>query len=173
MQAHNMRTNSDRLVAPLIAALLAIAIMGWWLLFTASFSLHELVLGAAFTALTLLVTALAWRGMGVFFTPTLAQVACLWRIPWYVLHDSVEVTLILLKDMTGIQRAGSHFRATGFPCEEGSHDSERVVLATAGTSVTPSIIVLGIAQDRLLLHQLQRSPLPRMIRELRDLEDRQ
>lgn len=167
-----MGKNPDRLVAPLIAVLLAIAIMGWWLLFTASFSLHELVLGAAFTALTLGVTALAWRGMGVFFAPTVAQVARLWRLPWHVLHDSLEVTLILLKDMTGIRRAGSHFRAVSFPCEAGSNDSERAVLATAGTSVTPSIIVLGIAEDRLLLHQLQRSPLPRMIWELRDLEER-
>lgn len=144
----------------------SIVTMGFWVLFTGSFSLHELVLGAAFTALTLGVTSLAWRDMGILFKPTVRQVFCLWRIPWYVLHDSVEVSLVLAKDMMGIREAGSHFRAVTFPSDTEKHDIARAVLATTGTTMTPSTIVLGVEDDRLLLHQLQRSSLPKMIADL-------
>jgi len=143
-----------------------IVTMGCWVLFTGSFSLHELVLGAAFTALTLGVTALAWRNMGILFSPTVRQVFCLWRIPWYVLHDSMEVSMILAKDMLGIREAGSHFRAVTFPSDTEKHDIARAVLATTGTTMTPSTIVLGVEDDLLLLHQLQRSSLPKMIADL-------
>lgn len=164
-----MRKNPNSLAAhSLIAASLGVAIMALWLLFTGSFKFHELLLGASFTILTLLLTALAWRDMGVFFIPTLKQVACLRRLPWYVLRDSIQVTIVLLKDITGIRRAGSHFRAVRFPCS-GSQLRERTVLAAAGTTVTPSTIVLGIADDHLLFHELQRSPVPQMILDLRDL----
>jgi multisubunit Na+/H+ antiporter MnhE subunit len=143
-----------------------IVTMGCWVLFTGMFSLHELIVGAAFTALTLAVTALAWRNMGILFLPTVRQVLCLWRLPWYVLHDSVEVSLILVKDMLGIREAGSHFRAVCFPFDPEHDDTARAVLATTGTTMTPSTIVLGVADNRLLLHQLQRSPLPKMIADL-------
>jgi multisubunit Na+/H+ antiporter MnhE subunit len=143
-----------------------IVTMGCWVLFTGTFSLHELIVGAASTALTLAVTALAWRNMGILFLPTVRQVFCLWRLPWYVLHDSVEVSLILAKDMFGIREAGSHFRAVIFPSDPEHADTARAVLATTGTTMTPSTIVLGVADNRLLLHQLQRSPLPKMIADL-------
>lgn len=147
------------IVPPIVAA------MGCWLIFTASFTLHELLLGAAFTVLTAIVTALAWRSMGVLFTPTFNQIVCLWRLPWYVLHDSVEVSLVLIKDLLGV-RAGSHFRAAEFPPPSDKHSSARVILATTATTMTPSIIVLGVQENYLLLHQLQRSPLPKMITDL-------
>ena len=146
----------------------AVVTMGGWVLFTGSGSLHELIFGAAFTALTLAITALAWRDMGILFKPSVRQVFCLWRIPWYVLHDSVEVSLILAKDVFGVREAGSHFRAAAFPSDTEKHDISRAVLATTGTTMTPSTIVLGVEDDLLLLHQLQRSPLPRMIADLRE-----
>ena len=139
--------------------------MGCWLLFAASFTLHELLLGAAFTFLTAAITALAWRSMGVLFAPSFSQVICIWRLPWYVLHDSISVTITLAKDLLGV-RAGSHFRATAFPPPADKHSSARVILATTATTMTPSIIVLGTQENYLLLHQLQRSPLPKMITDL-------
>lgn len=140
--------------------------MGCWVLFAGSFTVHELILGAAFTALTLSITALAWRSMGILFMPTVRQVLCLWRLPWYVLHDSVEVSLVLAKDMFGIREAGSHFRAVTFPTDTDQHETSRAVLATTGTTMTPSTIVLGVEKNCLLLHQLERSPLPKMIADL-------
>ncbi|MGH9588385.1 MAG: hypothetical protein ACRD3F_15655 [Acidobacteriaceae bacterium] len=152
-------SNSLVIVPPIVAA------MGCWLLFTASFTLHELLLGVAFIILTAIISALAWRSMGVLFTPAFSQVLCLWRLPWYVLHDSIEVTSILAKDFMGV-RAGSHFRSTAFPPPSDKHSSARVVLATTATTMTPSIIVLGVQESHLLLHQLQRTPLPKMITDL-------
>lgn len=153
------KPNSLVIILPIVAA------MGCWLLFTASFTLHELLLGFAFTILTAIVTSFAWRSMGVLFTPSFNQVLCLWRLPWYVLHDSIEVSMILAKDLVGI-RAGSHLRAARFPSPSDRHSTARAILATTATTMTPSIIVLGIADDYLLLHQLKRSPLPRMITDL-------
>jgi len=150
----------------LVIASAAVVSMGGWVLFTGSWGLHELILGAAFTALTLAITALAWRDMGILFRPTVRQVLCLWRVPWYVLHDSVEVSLILAKDMLGVREAGSHFRAVTFSSDTEKHDIARAVLATTGTTMTPSTIVLGVEDDLLLLHQLQRSSLPKMIADL-------
>lgn len=153
------RPNSLVIVLPIVAAMVC------WLLFTGSFSFHELLLGAAFTILTAIITSLAWRSMGVLFTPSFRQVICLWRLPWYVLHDSVTVTLVLARDFAGA-RAGSHFRATRFPSPTDKHSSARVVLVTTGNTMTPSVIVLGVWDNHLLLHQLQRSPLPKMIADL-------
>lgn len=153
------RSISLVIVSPIVAA------MACWLLFTGSFTLHELLLGAAFTILTAIITALAWRSMGVLFTPSFSQVICIWRLPWYVLHDSVSVTITLSKDLLGI-RAGSHFRATAFPPPLDKHSSARAVLATTATTMTPSIIVLGVQENYLLFHQLQRSPIPKMITDL-------
>src|SRR5690348_18432909 len=112
----------EKKTSSFVIATAAVVTMGCWVLFTGSFSLHELVLGAAFTALTLGVTALAWRNMGILFSPTVRQVICLWRIPWYVLHDSVEVSLVLAKDVFGVREAGSHFRTVMFPSDTEKHD---------------------------------------------------
>lgn len=156
----------EKKTSSFVIATAAVITMGFWVLFTGSWGLHELILGAAFTVLTLAITALAWRDMGILFRPTLHQVLCLWRVPWYVLHDSVEVSLILAKDILGVREAGSHYRAVTFPSKTGELDVARAALATTGTTMTPSTIVLGVEDDRLLLHQLQRSPLPKMIADL-------
>lgn len=153
------RSNSLVFALPIVAA------VGCWLLFTASFSIHELLLGAASAVLSVIVTSLAWRSMGVLLTPTFSQVICLWRLPWYVLHDTIQVTIILSKDLVGI-RAGSHLRATTFPPPSDKHSSARVILATTGATMTPSMIVLGVGENYILFHQLQRSPIPRMITDL-------
>jgi hypothetical protein len=160
------RSNSIAVVLLWIAAG-----VGCWLLFVASsFSVHELWLCLVFTALTVFMVFITWRQMNVGFTPSFRQVIALWRLPWYVLHDTFEVTVILAKDAARIRRAGSHFRAAPFVSKPGEHDNSREVLATAGTTMTPSIIVVGITDTHILFHQLERSPLPRMVR---DIEARQ
>ena len=156
----------EKTTSSFVIATAAVITMGFWVLFTGSWGLHELILGAAFTVLTLAITALAWRDMGILFRPTVRQVLCLWRVPWYVLHDSVEVSLVLAKDVFGVREAGSHFRTVTFPSDTEKHDIARAVLATTGTTMTPSTIVLGVEDDLLLLHQLQRSPLPKMVADL-------
>lgn len=142
------------------------AVMGLWLLFVASLSKDELWLGVAFTALTLFLSKLAWSHISAAFSPTLSQLLPLCRVPWYVLRDSIQVTLVLARDIAHRGPAGSFYRAADFECGAGEHKDTRAVLATTATSMTPSIIVLGITEHHMLFHQLQRSPLPRMVSEL-------
>lgn len=150
-----------------LAAVLAIvAVMGCWILFVASFTLHELALGAGFTVFTTAVCLLAWHEMDVHFSPSPTQIALLWRVPGYILHDSVEVTLILVKDLLGIRHAGSLYRAVPFSPQPRKHGDAQLVLAVTGTTMTPSIIILGATKEHLLLHQLECSPIPQLIFDL-------
>lgn len=143
-----------------------LAIMGCWVLFVASLTAHELLLGAGFTILTVGVSYLAWKEMHIRFWPTLKQLARTWRLPWYILHDSYEVTSILFFDLIGARHAGSLYRAAPFYPGSDSRRHARAILAVSATSMTPSIIVLGVSHDRIFLHQLEYSPLPRMIKGL-------
>lgn len=144
--------------------------MGCWVLFVAAFTPHELLLGAGFTIFTVGVSFLAWREMRIRFWPTPKQIAQTWRIAWYVLHDSFQVTWILLLDLVGTRHAGSLYRAAPFHAGSGagsgSRRQARAILAVTATSMTPSIIVLGVSDDRIFLHQLKCSPLPSMITKL-------
>lgn len=152
-----------------LAAVPILAVMGCWILFVASFTLHELALGAGFTVFTAVVSAFAWRELKVRFSPSVKQVLQLWRLPGYVVRDSVEVTLILLKDLLSIRHAGSLYRAAPFSPRPSEHGDAQVVLAITGTTMTPSIVILGFSHDRLLLHQLECSGVPRMIADLEKL----
>lgn len=80
-----------------------------------------------------------------------------------------EITLVLAKDLLGIAPAKSLFRVSPFaPVNEDPTHLGRRVLATAYTSATPSIIVIGIdvEQHRMLFHQIERSDLPLMTKAL-------
>jgi hypothetical protein len=92
-----------------------------------------------------------------------------WRIPWYIVSDSYTIVAVLLKDLAGVEKAGSFYRFCGF--KTSAHDPllmARQVLATGYTTVTPNSIVIGIdaAQSRMLFHQLQRTEVSRMAKEL-------
>lgn len=150
----------------LAAVLSLFVVMGCWILFVATFTIHELLLGAGFAIFSLAVSGLAWHELSVRFRPSIKQLVLLWRVPGYVLRDSYEVTLILVKDILHIRRAGSLYRAAPFSPRPSQHGDAQVVLAITGTTMTPSIIILGYADQRLLLHQLQCSGIPRMIADL-------
>ncbi|HEX5235503.1 MAG TPA: hypothetical protein VFW25_09245 [Silvibacterium sp.] len=141
------------------------ASMGCWFLFVATSSSHELWLAVAFTALTVFLSALAWRHMPVTFSPTFKQAITLWRLPWYVLSGSWEMFTILLKDIAG-RHPGSFFRRTPFQTADGPEGDAQAVLATAYTTVAPNFIVIGISKGQLLFHQVEKSEVPRMIRDI-------
>ena len=79
-----------------------------------------------------------------------------------------EITLALLRDLAG-QRAESIFRVCGFKTAKSDPRLvTRRALATAYTSVAPNFIVIGVDwhQSRMLFHQIQRSTVPLMTKEL-------
>lgn len=141
------------------------ASFGCWILFVATPSAHELSLAVAFTALTVFLGTLAWRHMPVGFSPTFTQSIALWRLPWYVLSGSWEMLVILIKDLVG-RHPGSFFRATPFQTTEGPEGDAQAVLAIAYTTVAPNFIVVGISQGLLMFHQVEKSEVPRMIRDI-------
>lgn len=151
----------------LALVVLLIIAMGGWFLFTASISIHELILGAECVLLTLVVSALAWHRMRLRFSPTLRQAIALWRLPWYVLSDDWEMFLILMRDLSG-RRAGSHYRAVPFHTAQGGTGVSQIILATAYTTVSPNSIVIGVSREKLLFHQVKRSGVPRLITDLED-----
>jgi hypothetical protein len=98
-----------------------------------------------------------------------ADVRTGWRIPWYVVSGIGEVVLVFLKDLTGRDRAKSLYRFCGFKTSKSDPLLvARRVLATAYTTTAPNFIVIGIdyRQSRMLFHQLERSSVPRMTKEL-------
>jgi len=140
-----------------------------WVLFVGGTRAHEMVVGA----IVLLLSAAFLFRVGELESLRLdlrpADLLSCWRIPWYFLSDSYVIITVLVKDLTGIQKAGSFYRFAGF---KTSKDDPRLVarrvLATTYTTATPNAIVIGIdvAQSRMLFHQLQRSEVSRMTKEL-------
>jgi hypothetical protein len=140
-----------------------------WILLVAGLKRHEMIVGALCILAAGLFLQLVYRAQDQRLDIRLADLAQSWRIPWYILTGTWEITLILFKDLLNIQRAGSFFRVSGF--KTSKHDPRLVarrVLATAFTTTAPNFIIIGIdyEQSRMLFHQLSRSSVPRMTQAL-------
>jgi multisubunit Na+/H+ antiporter MnhE subunit len=145
-----------------------LALIGWTA-FTGSFSLQEILLGIGCALLSSLLCIAAWKRMGLLITPRVKDAAQAWRLPWYLLSGSWEVTVVLAKHLTGTARAGSLFRSVPFEAsKDRASDTLRRVLAVACTTVAPNFIVLGVdrADAQLLFHQLAKSGIPQMTQRL-------
>ncbi|HEX5435401.1 MAG TPA: hypothetical protein VFY05_14270, partial [Candidatus Angelobacter sp.] len=72
------------------------------------------------------------------------------------------------KDLAGIKRAQSLYRAVDYEHQSGPHGFVRRSLAVAGTTVTPNFIVIGIDTRRelLLFYQIRRNGIPRITKAL-------
>jgi hypothetical protein len=139
---------------------------GVWFLFVAPGSLHEAALGAVSASLTVVVTSLAWRRMKLHFAPTVHQISAGWRIPSSVMRETWRVTAILAADLFG-QRAGSHYRGAEFHALKNKNKgATQRILATAYTTISPNFIMIGINENKMLFHQLERSAIPKIIHSL-------
>jgi hypothetical protein len=156
---------------------LAISLVGnfliyflFWIVFVGTFAMHELLIGVLASLLTvtgLLVVEMHYPSR---FSPTLAEILTLWRIPWYVLSDTAEIVLVAGKELFGIKKARSLFRVAEFDAGslEDPHDTARRVLAVVYTTMTPKFIILGVncSDQKLLFHQIERSSLPKILKDL-------
>ncbi len=133
-----------------------------WLAFVAQISPDEEILGTLAALLTLAVNSLAWRRMQLHCFPTLKEIAAVWRLPWYAISGTAEMILILGKDLLG-KRAGSFYRATEFRASNGDKGASQRVLVTSYITVAPNFIVIGIENQQMLFHQLERSGIPKMV----------
>lgn len=140
-----------------------------WILLVAGTKLHEMIVGAAsvIASSVFLLAVHRTSPQNVRFRP--ADLAAGWRIPWYILSDVCTITVVLFKDLLGLEKAQSLYRVSGF--KTGKHDPvlvARRVLATVYTTTGPNSIVIGIdyTQSRMLFHQLKRSGVSKMTRSL-------
>lgn len=158
-----------RITVLLVNASVFCIIAGSWLLFTAQIVWHELLLGLGATILAVWIDSLAWQRMRVRFLATPHEVLSAWRLPWYAISGCWEMFLILAREFAG-KKAGSFFRAARFHVTPGIEGISQIILATGYTTVAPNFIVIGVHRDRLLFHQLEKSSVPKMIRDLETKE---
>lgn len=151
-----------------VAACLASAAF-LWIVFAASTSLHEMLVGAACAVATTAFTGLVARTMDIDLELRLRDVGQAWRIPWYVVTGIGEITWIMIKDLLRIAPAENLFRVCGFDASKPDPvRMARTALAIAYTTMAPNFIVLGvdISQSRMLFHQISASEVPRMTANL-------
>lgn len=141
-----------------------------WIVFTGTFSLHELLVGiggALLAASGMFVVNLQYPAR---FSPSISDLVAFWRLPWYLLSGTWEIALVATKDALRIKRAQSLFRVVSFDAgkSQDPHANARRVLAVAYTTIAPDCIVLGVnnSNNTLLIHQFERRPVGKMMRQL-------
>jgi hypothetical protein len=140
-----------------------------WILLVAGVRRDEMIVGAL---ATILAAVFLWRTLQVASEPLefqLRDILTIWRLPWMMISDAWTVTVVLFRDLAGIQSAGSFCRVCGF--RTAKHDPlllARRVLATVYTTSTPNSIVIGTdpSTSRMLIHQLRRGPTSQLQRDL-------
>jgi multisubunit Na+/H+ antiporter MnhE subunit len=154
---------------PLVFVLIFLANLSLWLLFAASLSGQELLLGTLISLASLVFILYISQFIKLRFELRFRDIIQAWRIPWYIISGFYEITIVLFKDLLHLSPAKSLFRVCGF--DTSSHDpirEARTILAIAYTTVGSTFIVIGIdpAQSRMLFHQIEASDVPIMTRSL-------
>jgi hypothetical protein len=159
------RTRIRRLAWPVVWLLQ----LGLWLLLVSKLERDEIYAGLAAAALATL--AAGWLDAVHFarFRPSLAALASGWRIPWYILSDTVAIFLGLARQLFTSEGAPSALRAVAFDLggDDAQSAARQALVITYGT-ITPNSIVLGLVREQklLLYHQILPGELPPTIREL-------
>lgn len=166
-RARRAQSNAKPHSTPLLLA--AGLLAGLWVVFVWTGSLDEYIVGVVAVAASLAFTFAVAKTVGLTVRFELRDVLQAWRIPWYIVTDVSQVTMVLIKDILGIAPAGNLFRVCGF--DASRHDPVRMArstLAVVYTTASPSFIVIGIDPDqsRMLFHQVQTSEMPAMARSL-------
>ena len=140
--------------------LLILALMtGEWILLVAGVKRNEMIVGFGAVLLAFAFLCLVLRAQDIDLDFKLRDISAIWRVPWYILANTLTLCSVLAKDILGIERAGSFYSVSGFTTSKTDPTLvARRVLATAYTTISPNSIVIGIdyEQSRLLLHQVKR-----------------
>jgi hypothetical protein len=140
-----------------------------WIILVGGTRPHEMLVGAACILLSTLFLASVYKTSTLKLEFHISDIAQGLRIPWYVFSDCFTVSRVLLRDLFTARHAASLYRVSEF---RTSKDNPRLVarsvLATVYTTTSPNSIVIGIdyQQSRLLFHQLERSAVSDMTRNL-------
>jgi multisubunit Na+/H+ antiporter MnhE subunit len=140
-----------------------------WVLFTGNMNPHEVFLGGCACIASITFTVYVCRSSSKELTLLPRDVIQFWRIPWYIISGTYQVTLLAFQDTLHWKQAEDLYRVCGF--DTSLHDPvrrARTVLATAFTTAGPSFIVIGVdpAQSRMIFHQIESSMIPKMTKAL-------
>lgn len=141
---------------------------GAWTAFVGDSSPQELIFGGVCAVFTAAVSLLTWSAMGLSVRARASDVLQIWRVPWRLVSDAGSIVLALFRDLFGVERAGSYFRAVRFERAHGPRATMRRVLAIGYTTITPNFIAVGIDRKRgwMLFHQLRRGAVPEEAKRL-------
>ena len=140
-----------------------------WVLLVAGVKTHEMVVGGFSVAAATAFLCAILRSEALRLNFALRDVATLWRVPWYILTNSLTLCSVLGRDLLGLESPGSYYRVSGFKTSKTNPTLiARRVLATAYTTVSPNSIVIGVdyEQSRMLLHQVKRAEVSEMTKQL-------
>lgn len=140
-----------------------------WVLFAGTEAGDELLVGLLMAGAATAFGCFVGRSSKLEVTFRWMDVKQAWRIPWYAVVDSWAITEVLLRDLFGGARAEGVYRVWGYA--GGERDPVKVgraVLVTAYSTATPNSIVIGVdmAESRMLFHQMKRTEMTDMGREL-------
>ncbi len=158
--------------AMLCLALASTALL--WIVFVAGVPAQELVVGALCAAAFTAFIFSMWRAQGEHLALRVCDVLEIRQVPAQIVRDAFLVIRILFGDLLGTRPAESLYIVHAFdacardPQKIDGRKLAREVLAVAYMTASPNSIVLGIHQERslMLMHQLAKTPLPAMAREL-------
>jgi multisubunit Na+/H+ antiporter MnhE subunit len=153
-----------------LGAAMTVAVMACgWILLVAGTKPHELIVGVVSVSAAALFLYQVKRSETLELRFRLADVITGWRVPGYLVVDVWVIVRILMLDLLRIKRARSHYRVWRFKtAKRRPVSATRGVLATLYTTMAPNSIVVGIdyKQQRVLIHQMERSELTATEREL-------
>jgi hypothetical protein len=152
-----------------LSALCFLLIAVLWIVFVGGTRRNEMVVGAGVLVLSATFLFQIWRIETLHLEVRWEDFAQGWRIPWYVVSKVYQIIVILVKDLFGVKRAGSFYRVSGFKTSKSDRRLiARRVFATFYTTMAPNFIVIGIdyRQSRMLFHQLERTSVSMMTKDL-------
>ncbi len=141
-----------------------------WMIFVGTFDEQEMLIGMAVSVVSAVAICVVEYANEAHFRPRLRDVAQVVFVPWLFLQGTYEILLVSVRDLLGGKKAESDFRLAEFDSgdTQDPHDTGRRVLAVGYTTMAPNFIVLGInsRERRMLFHQIEKSPVPRMTKNL-------
>jgi multisubunit Na+/H+ antiporter MnhE subunit len=149
-------------------ALLSAVLAVFWLACVATVRLHEMLVGIGAIVISAAFSMFVVSTLPLRFRPRLSELAEIWRLPWNVATDLVQVLIVLLLDFAG-RRAPSLFVAAPWgPVRNNARDTARRALAISYTTVSPNMVVVGIdcGRGKILFHQIKKSGVPKLTQNL-------
>jgi hypothetical protein len=142
---------------------------GLWFLYVGHLAADEAGFAAAGAAVTASASKIVFEKHVAPMRAQWRAVAQAWRLPKYMLVGAWEILAVLARQVFRGEAAESLLFSV--PFDAGGDDDEsafRRALAISYTCSTPNFVIIGIDREhqRLVYHQIKRSEVPRMTKNL-------